>query len=238
MTAIFLAASLLFLSSCKKNEIEAAAPAALPETAQQQGIFEEDHITMTPERQRQVDEFNRYLENNRAIVLYRGFRVNWGANVPADIQALVKADIDRIFTSGVTNTTITRMQGAIINVFDGGAGGNLFYTNGQVYITSYPAYRSTQAQSPKGPVIFHELIHYYHDRILSGGFNNATVNNLYTSAYNRPAYSRSDYVLRNRIEYLATSAEAYFPTTFRVPFNPTYLNQRDPNCGNFLRTTF
>ncbi|MBL7728817.1 MAG: hypothetical protein JNM68_14070 [Dinghuibacter sp.] len=226
----------MMLVSCKKDAEFVEEEAQIE---QKPGIFEGDHTTLTPEREREIAEFENYRRTGLVLdEVYRGFTINWGANVPADIVTLIKADVDRVFTSGVTSTTITRMQGAPINVFDGGTSGNLYYTGGQVYITSYSQYRSVQSQTPAGPVIFHELIHYYHDRHITGGFNNTTVNNLYNNAKRKKAYPRTAYVLTNNREYLATSSEGYFPTTFRIPYTPAYVTQQDPDCATYLAANF
>lgn len=234
---VLLAACSMAVVSCQQ---EAEAPQVLPtETQVDRNVFEGDHITVTPEREREIAKWNLERAQSRvAAENYRGFIINWGSTVPSDIKSLVKADIDRIFTSGATATTIARMKTAGINVFDGGSSGNLYYTGGQVYITSFSAYRTVQSWSPKGPVIFHELIHYLHDRYLSGGFNNTTVANLYNNAYSRSLYPRTEYVLRNRAEYLATSSEAYFPATARVPYNRSYVTSHDPNAASFIGATF
>ncbi len=227
-----LVASCLLVVSCKKNGVKDVEQPSATET-----FITEGCTVMTPDRQEEVERINNYLQNNvgnQRIEAYRGFNVNYGTNVPADIVTLIKADIDKVFTSGVKSDVITKMQTSTINVFDGGAGGGLYYTGRNVYITSFSQYRDVQSKSPKGPVIFHELIHFYHDKYLPNGFNNSTIGNLYANAVSTKAYASSDYVLRNKVEYLATSSEGYFPTTFRVPFTPANVTAKDPQMASWL----
>lgn len=115
---------------------------------------------------------------------------------------------------------------------------NLFYTGGQVYITDLNAFMYYTGLG--GPVILHELMHYMHDRQTAGGFNNATIANYYNSAYNRSAYPRTEYVLRNRAEYFATTSEAWFNpgSTFRVPINKAYITPRDGQFGNWMAANY
>jgi hypothetical protein len=220
----------LFIASCNKSTVDQPATPPAQEL--------EDHITMTPEREAIVEAF-RVTPRTEAISVYRGFSINYVGSVSTTVRSRMQSQIDFIYTSGVKAATITRMQGAIINCgVISGVPINLFYSGGQVYITDLNAFLFYTGQG--GPVIFHELMHYIHDRHTSGGFGNTTVNNFYVSAYNRSAYSRSEYVLRNRAEYLATTSEAWFNpgSTFRVPFNRAYVTPRDGQFGNWLSTNY
>jgi hypothetical protein len=226
----------LFFTSCRKSDavstpeqtpVQALAPQEL-----------EDHTTMTPERTAIVEAFER-TPRTEAITIYRGFKINYVGNVAATVKTRMNSQIDFIYTSGVKAATITKMQGTTINCgVIAGVQANLFYSGGQVYITDLNAFMYYTGLG--GPVIFHECMHYIHDRHTPSGFNNATVNNYYVSAYNRVAYPRTEYVLRNRVEYLATTSEAWFNPgqTFRVPFNRAYVTPRDGQFGNWLSTSY
>ncbi len=232
---VLAATATLFVTSCRKSDV--TAPEAAPvEVAAQQEV--EDHITLTPERQAIINAFAS-APRTEAISVYRGFNINYVGNVAADVRARMQSQIDFVYTSGVTTTTINRMKGATINCgVIPGVQTNLFYSGGQVYITDLSAFMYYTGLG--GPVIFHELMHYIHDRHTSGGFNNSSVASYYTSAYNRSAYPRSEYVLRNRAEYLATTSEAYFNpgSTFRVPYNRSYVNSRDGGFGGWLGSNY
>jgi hypothetical protein len=236
-TGLLLAVSAtLFFTACRKADTEAPEQSTTPVQAVAQEL--DDHTTMTPEREAIVEAFKN-APCTEAISVYRGFSINYVGTVAADVRARMQSQVDFIFTSGVKAATITKMQGSIINCgVIPGVPANLFYSGGQVYITDLNAFMYYTGLG--GPVIFHELMHYIHDRHTPSGFNNATVNNYYVSAYNRPAYSRSDYVLRNRVEYLATTSEAWFNpgSTFRVPYNRAYVTPRDGQFGNWLSVNY
>jgi hypothetical protein len=229
---MLLAFTTLWVSSCRKSNEETVAPEALAQKA------EEDHTTMTPERIAIVEAFNN-TPRTEELTVYRGFTINYQGTVSSSVRTRMQSQIDFIYTSGVKSATITKMQGSRINCGTiAGVPANLFYSGGQVYITDLNAFMFYTGQG--GPVIFHELMHYIHDRHTASGFSNTTINNFYVSAYNRSAYSRSEYVLRNRIEYFATTSEAWFNPgqTFRVPFNRAYITPRDGSFGNFLSTNY
>jgi hypothetical protein len=236
LALLITASASIFFSSCRKTDtVSTAAPVQPPVAAQQE---QEDHTTMTPERTAIVEAFER-TPRTEAITIYRGFRINYVGNVAANVRTRMNSQIDFIFTSGVRASTIANMQTTTINCgVIAGVPANLFYSGGQVYITDLNAFMYYTGLG--GPVIFHECMHYIHDRYTAGGFNNATVNNYYVSAYNRVAYPRTEYVLRNRVEYLATTSEAWFNPgqTFRVPFNRAYVTPRDGQFGNWLSASY
>jgi hypothetical protein len=231
---VLLASASLWFTSCRKNNADVVAPEAVP--AQQTEV--EDHVTMTPERNAIVEAFAR-TPRTEELTTYRGFTINYQGTVSSSVRTRMQSQIDFIYTSGVKAATITKMQGARINCGTiAGVPANLFYQGGQVYITDLNAFMYYTGLG--GPVIFHEFMHYIHDRHTSGGFGNTTINNYYNSAYNRIAYPRTEYVLRNRAEYFATTSEAWFNPgqTFRVPYNRAYVTPRDGNFGNFLSTNY
>jgi hypothetical protein len=231
--------TVLTITSCKK-ENQSKSPVAPEKTVV--ALAEEDHLTITPERQKVIDFFNKN-KNARgqatgavAAARYRSFTVNYSGSVPNDIKALVNAEIDQLYTTSTTSTTRSRMTGAPINVHSSTGGGDLFYVDGNVYIVNFSAYRNVH--TGPGNVIFHELIHYLHDRWVSGGFDNSTILNLYSNAKSAGIYASSEYILRNHKEYLAVSAEANYCNTNRPPYNSATLGSLDPNCKNYLISHF
>lgn len=229
--ALFLTVSIF--TSCRKEDQQS------PEQPATQPVQEmEDHLTITPERQKVIDYFNQNNPNGKGNAelktkAYRNFNVVYTANVPQDIVRLVELEIDQLYTTSTTAATRTKMTGARINV---GSGGGLFYTGGQVYIGDFNTLR--QVHNGAGNVIFHELFHYLHDRHVSGGFNNSTINSYYLSARQRQAYPAGSYVLYNKAEYFATSSEGYYTGTSRPPYNAATVTSRDPNLANYLTTNF
>lgn len=238
-STLALLLTVLTITSCKKEELSKSR-----ETPEQSVVAQavEDHLTITPERQKVIDFFNKN-KNARgeasgavAAASYRSFTINYSGSVPDDIKALVNGEIDQLYTTSITSTTKSRMTGAPINVYSSTGGGDLFYTNGNVYIVNFAVYRNVH--TGPGNVIFHELFHYLHDYWVPGGFNNATIYNLYSDAYYAGIYPSSAYVLANQAEYLAVSSEANYCNTNRPPYNSATLGSLDPNCKNYLTSNF
>lgn len=235
-SAIALLLTITIQYGCKKAD----QPAVAPEKPAEQLV--EDHLTITPERQKIIDLFNKN-KNARgeatgmvAAASYRSFNINYYGTVPNDIKALVNGEIDQLYNTSTTATTKSRMTGAVINVYNAPGQGDLFYTNGNVYIVNFSVYRNVH--TGPGNVIFHELFHYLHDRWVSGGFNNATIYNLWNNCRYSGVYPAGSYVLSNQAEYFAVSAEAKYCNTNRPPYNAGTLASSDPNCSNYLSSNF
>jgi len=93
----------------------------------------------------------------------------------------------------------------------------------------------------------HELAHAYHDRVLSGGFDNMPLKKAYEKARlsrkydnveqrfgdGRTAHGRA-YALTNPQEYFAESTEAFFSTNDFFPFTREELRCRDPEMFALL----
>ncbi len=171
-----------------------------------------------------------------AVQLYRNFRLETDAQTPADVIALIKKEIDQMYSSGIKTTTLSKMDDVVSIYLASSASRGLYYSNSRVVINDYATYRSVK-QSVSG-VVPHELTHYYHDRYLSGGLNNTSVSTLYNSARTRRIYPSSAYVLSNKVEYLGTSVEAYFAGTNRDPYNRANVIQKDPQLSAFINTNF
>ncbi|MCW3466332.1 hypothetical protein [Chitinophaga nivalis] len=238
-STLALLVTLLTISSCKKENAN-DGPVAPEKPAAEQAV--EDHLTITPERQKVIDFFNNN-KNARgqatgavAAATYRSFTINYAASVPNDIKTLVNGEIDQLYNTSITATTKSRMTGAPINVYSSPGSGDLFYVNGNVYIVNFNVYR--QVHTGAGNVIFHELFHYLHDRWVSGGFNNSTIINYYRNIRTAGVYPAGSYVLSNQGEYFAVSAEANYCSTSRPPYNASTFSSSDPNLKSYLTTNF
>jgi hypothetical protein len=230
-----LLAAGLMLTSCEdKQDLKVAAP--LDNHDHQSGTVWE---TTDPSVIKAIDdEISKNQAGGRvaAVQVYRGFRIETNAQTPADILALIKGEIDQMYISGLKSSTLTKMDDvSSIYIAPTGTRG-LYYSNGRVVINDYATYRSVK-RSTSG-VVPHELTHYYHDRHLPSGFNNATVTSNYNNAVSTGIYPSSAYVMRNRFEYLATSAEAYFSGTSRDPFDRATVTRKDPRNASFISTNF
>ncbi|WP_143307494.1 hypothetical protein [Chitinophaga vietnamensis] len=235
-TTIALLLTLTIVSSCKKENLD-KAPVTPEKPVAGQAV--EDHLTITPERQKVIDFFNKNKQARGGGIAgdtYRSFTINYSGSVPSDIKALVNGEIDQLYNTSTTSVTKSHMMGCPINVYSSPGSGDLFYNNGNVYIVNFSVYRNVH--TGPGNVIFHELFHYLHDRWVSGGFNNSTIYNLYYNAYYSGVYPANAYVMTNQAEYLAVSAEANYCNTNRPPYNAATLASLDPDCSNFLTANF
>ena len=93
----------------------------------------------------------------------------------------------------------------------------------------------------------HELAHAYHDGVLPGGFENASIKAAYEKARlsgkydyveqrfgdGRSAYGRA-YAMTDPQEYFAESTEAFFSTNDFFPFNREELRRHDPEMFALL----
>jgi hypothetical protein len=181
-------------------------------------------------------ELKRKTGKTAAVQLYRNFRLETDSQTPADVIALIKGEIDQMYSSGLKTTTLAKMDDVTSIYLASSASRGLYYSNSRVVINDYATYRSVK-QSVSG-VVPHELTHYYHDRFISGGFNNSAVIAAYNSAKSRRIYPSTAYVLSNNVEYLGTSAEAFFAGTSRDPYNRATVTQKDPQLTAFINANF
>ncbi len=221
----------ILMMSCEKDE-----PANLPQEATNQSI---DWETVDPQVINSINsEIDLKLKNGKlkAPELYRNFKLQIDSNTPSDVIALIKKEIDQMYSNlELKRTTIAKMDDVPVIYLAPTTSRGLYY-DGRVVINDYDVYR--RVKQSVSSVVFHELTHYYHDVHLPNGDNNATVRSLHSSARSKRIYPSSSYVLSNRFEYLATSSEAYYSGTSRPPFDKANLSQKDPGLKTFLNANF
>jgi hypothetical protein len=184
------------------------------------------------------DQIERKLRSSKATsLIYRNFKLMVDNSTPDDIIALIKKEIDQLYTSEFKSTTISKMDNVRgIYLAKTGEDVGLYYSNSLVVINDYSTFRRVKRSTSN--VVGHELAHYYHDNHLPNGENNANVRSLHRNAVSKRIYPARDYVLSNRFEYLATSAEAYYFGTSRNPFDKSNVTKKDPNLKTFFTTNF
>jgi putative heme-binding domain-containing protein len=104
--------------------------------------------------------------------------------------------------------------------------------------------RTFEAESRRMPnVTLHELSHAYHDRVLPGGFENATIRAAHARARDSGRYDKvvrhhgsgkpntveRAYALASPMEYFAEATEAYFSRNDFFPFTRDELRAHDPD---------
>jgi hypothetical protein len=229
LSVLFVAT--IFVVSCQKDE-----PVDLPQETTNQSI---DWETVDPEIIKSINkEIDLKAKNglSKAPQLYRNFRLEIDSNTPSDVVALIKKEIDQMYSNlELKRSTIAKMDDVPVIYLAPTTSRGMYY-DGRVVINDYNLFR--RVKQSKSSVVFHELTHYYHDVHLPNGDNNATVRSLHSSAKSRRIYPSSAYVLSNRFEYLATSSEAYYSGTSRDPFNKANVSQKDPGLKTFLNANF
>jgi hypothetical protein len=94
----------------------------------------------------------------------------------------------------------------------------------------------------------HELAHAYHDRVLSGGFDNPEIKAAYARARAGKSYDKVErwfgnwrpntfersYAMTNPMEYFAENTEAFFSRNDFFPFTRDELKQHDPEMEQLL----
>jgi hypothetical protein len=94
----------------------------------------------------------------------------------------------------------------------------------------------------------HELAHAYHDRVLSGGFDNVEIKAVFERAKvsktydkverwfgnGRPNTFERSYAMTNPMEYFAENTEAFFSRNDFFPFTREELKRHDPEMEQLL----
>jgi hypothetical protein len=227
----------LFTVSCEKdNEPVETTPVKVNQTVT---TDIEDWETNDPNVINSInDQIEKRLRSSKASTLvYRNFKLMVDNNTPDDIISLIKEEIDQLYTSEFKSTTISKMDN-VRGIYLASTGENvgLYYSNSLVVINDYSTFRRVKRSTSN--VVGHELTHYYHSNHLPNGRNNANVRSLHNSAVSKRIYPARDYVLSNRFEYLATSAEAYYFGTSRNPFDKSNVTIKDPNLKTFFNQNF
>ncbi|WP_160111974.1 hypothetical protein [Aquimarina sp. AU58] len=220
----------IFMTNCEKDNAN--------DFVQEENSQSINWETTDPDVIRSIsEEIESSIKSKRLQVeVYRNFRLYVDQNTPRDIINIAKGEIDQVYSVGLKSTTVRRMNNVrSIHLAPTGQTG-LFYYNRRIVINDYDTYR--RVARGEGNVAFHELVHYYHDVYIPGGFRNRQLTNLYYNARSRNIYPRQAYVMSNVVEYLGVSAEAYFTGTGREPYNRARVNRLDPDLAAYISNNF
>ena len=87
------------------------------------------------------------------------------------------------------------------------------------------------------PVILHELLHAYNDRMLPGGFGNGDVRQFFGSG--RGLWPDDSYMMSNDREFFAVTASVYlFGNIERPPYSRSQLREKQPRYYQWLAALF
>lgn len=89
------------------------------------------------------------------------------------------------------------------------------------------------------PVLLHEMLHAYHDRVLKDGFMNAEIFRYYLTAKSLHLFDNQSHMMSNQREFFACAATTYlFGVTAQEPFTRERLQQCDPEFYSYLQSLF
>ena len=89
------------------------------------------------------------------------------------------------------------------------------------------------------PVLLHEMLHAYHDRVLKDGFMNADIVRYYLTAKSLHFFDNQSHMMSNQREFFACAATTYlFGVTAQEPFTRERLKQCDPEFYSYLQALF
>ena len=173
-----------------------------------------------------------------AVLGYRDFQLVI-KNAPTT-EAMRKAfvtDVNRIYNSDMKASVVSDMAKCKIVLDDANASSPAGYSRNpdQITINNLKAYVNTVNKG--GPVLMHELVHYYNSTKF-GGVKNPDVVTLYNKAKDNKIYPSDSYILANSSEYIAMSVTGYFSTPLIEPFNRKNLIQKDPACAAYIKKTY
>jgi hypothetical protein len=91
--------------------------------------------------------------------------------------------------------------------------------------------------APDKPIILHELLHAYHDRMLPGGFGNTDVAQFFDIG--KRVWPGDSYMMSNGHEFFAVTASVYlFGDIDRPPYSRSQLREKQPRYYQWLATLF
>ncbi|ANM11025.1 MULTISPECIES: hypothetical protein [unclassified Rhizobium] len=90
---------------------------------------------------------------------------------------------------------------------------------------------------PDKPIILHELLHAYNDRMLPGGFGNSDIKQFFNSG--QALWLGNSYMMSNDREFFAVTASVYlFGDIDRPPYSRSQLKTNQPRYYQWLATLF
>lgn len=94
-----------------------------------------------------------------------------------------------------------------------------------------------KALAPDKPIILHELLHAYHDRMIPEGFDNPDIKKFFEIG--RQVWPADSYMMSNGHEFFAVTASVYlFGDIDRPPYSRSQLRENQPRYYQWLATLF
>ena len=69
--------------------------------------------------------------------------------------------------------------------------------------------RPVMLKYAEDPVILHELLHAYHDKLMPQGFDNVGIKAIHADAMSKKVFRKEEYAMKNRKEFFAVTASVF-----------------------------
>jgi hypothetical protein len=100
--------------------------------------------------------------------------------------------------------------------------------------------RPNMLKYAEDPVILHELLHAYHNKLMAGGFDNLGIKAMYAQAVSKNAFPKEEYAMTNPHEFFAVTASVFLAGkgTISEPHTRAQLKEKMPKYYKFLVELF
>jgi len=100
--------------------------------------------------------------------------------------------------------------------------------------------RPNMLKYTEDPVILHELLHAYHNKLMGGGLENLGIKAMYAQAVSKNALPKDDYAMTNPQEFFAVTASVFLAGkgTISEPHTRAQLKEKLPKYYKFLVKLF
>jgi hypothetical protein len=91
------------------------------------------------------------------------------------------------------------------------------------------------ASSLQKPIVLHELLHAFHNKMMPKGFNNTALLHHYNFAKGGNLYPDDAYLMTNEREFFAVTASVFlYGKDDKEPFTRAKLKEKQPDYFNYL----
>src|SRR5579863_3818170 len=101
-------------------------------------------------------------------------------------------------------------------------------------------FRPNMLKHTEDPVMLHEMLHAYHNKLMGGGLENLGIKAMYAKAVSTNAFPKDDYVMSNAHEFFAVTASVFLAGKGAIsePKTRAALKEKMPKYYKFLVELF
>ena len=101
-------------------------------------------------------------------------------------------------------------------------------------------FRPNMLKHTEDPVMLHEMLHAYHNKLMGGGIENLGIKAMYAKAVSQNAFPKEDYVMTNPQEFFAVTASVFLAGKGAIsePKTRAALKEKLPKYYKFLVELF